>query len=56
MKEYILNVINQCIDHGGFAFGSGNSIPDYISIAGYLNMVETVRESISMEHFILIVI
>jgi uroporphyrinogen decarboxylase len=44
MKEYILNVINQCEGHGGFAFGSGNSIPDYVPIEGFLNMVETVRE------------
>lgn len=44
MKEYILNVINQCVGHGGFAFGSGNSIPDYVPVEGYLNMVETVRE------------
>ena len=44
MKEYILNVISQCAGHGGFAFGSGNSIPDYVPIEGYQNMVETVRE------------
>lgn len=44
MREYILNVINLCRNHGGFAFGSGNSIPDYVPIEGYLNMVEIVRE------------
>jgi uroporphyrinogen decarboxylase len=44
MKEYILGVINQCIGNGGFAFGSGNSIPDYVPVEGYLNMVEIVRE------------
>ncbi len=44
MREYILNVIRQCEGHGGFAFGSGNSIPDYVPLEGYLNMVETVRE------------
>lgn len=44
MREYIRDVIRQCEGHGGFAFGSGNSIPDYVPLEGYLNMVETVRE------------
>ena len=44
MREYILDVINKCVGHGGFAFGSGNSIPDYVPIDGYLNMIEIVRE------------
>ena len=44
MKEYILDVIQKCSHHGGFAFSSGNSIPDYVPVEGYLNMVEIVRE------------
>ncbi len=44
MKEYITDVIRQCEHHGGFAFSSGNSIPDYVPVEGYLNMVEIVRE------------
>jgi uroporphyrinogen decarboxylase len=44
MREYIRDVIQQCAHHGGFAFGSGNSIPDYVPAEGYLTMVETVRE------------
>ena len=44
MKEYILDVVGQCVGHGGFAFGSGNSIPPYVPTEGYLNMVETIRE------------
>ena len=44
MKEYILDVIAQCKGHGGFAFGTGNSIPDYVPTANYLNMIEIVRE------------
>ena len=44
MKEYILDVIQKCSHHGGFAFGSRNSIPDYVPVEGYLNMVEIVRE------------
>lgn len=44
MKEYITDVVRQCRGHGGFAFGSGNSIPDYVPVEGYRNMVEIVRE------------
>ena len=44
MKEYITDVVQKCTHHGGFAFSSGNSIPDYVPVEGYLNMVETVRE------------
>jgi uroporphyrinogen decarboxylase len=44
MKEYISDVIKKCTGHGGFAFGSGNSIPYYVPVEGYLNMVNTVRE------------
>lgn len=31
--------------HGGFAIGSGNSVPDYVDVSKYLAMVETVRET-----------
>ena len=44
MKEYITEVVTKCQGHGGFAFGSGNSIPDYVPAEGYLNMVKIVRE------------
>lgn len=44
IKEYVKNVINCSINHGGFALGSGNSIPDYVPVSGYLAMVEEVRE------------
>lgn len=44
MREYIHDVIRQCAGKGGFAFGSGNSIPDYVPVSGYLQMVETVRK------------
>ncbi|HHV98859.1 MAG TPA: hypothetical protein GXX36_04685 [Clostridiaceae bacterium] len=45
IKEYVKNVINQAIDHKGFALGSGNSIPDYVPVEGYLAMIETAREA-----------
>lgn len=44
MREYITEVFSKCKGRGGFAFGSGNSIPDYVPVEGYLNMVEIVRE------------
>lgn len=43
MKEYITEVVRKSAGHGGFAFGSGNSIPDYVPVEGYLNMNEIVR-------------
>lgn len=44
LKEYILDVIAKSKNHGGFAFGTGNSIPDYVPTENYLNMIEIVRE------------
>lgn len=43
MREYITDVVRQCRGHGGFAFGSGNSIPTYVPVEGYLTMVEILR-------------
>jgi len=44
MREYITEVVAKCKGHGGFAFGSGNSIPNYVPAEGFMNMVEIVRE------------
>ena len=44
LKEYISDVVAQCKGHGGFAFGSGNSIPDYVPVEQFLAMNEVVRE------------
>jgi len=43
MTEYIEAVLNKCTGHGGFAFSSGNSIPNYVPLQNYLNMIEIVR-------------
>ena len=43
MRDYIHAVLAACEDKGGIAFGSGNSIPDFVPIEGYLNMVDIVR-------------
>lgn len=44
MREYITDVFRKCRGHGGFAFASGNSIPSYVPVSGFITMVETVRE------------
>lgn len=44
LREYALDVIKKSVGHGGFAIGTGNSIPNYIPVENYLNMVEIVRE------------
>ncbi len=44
MREYIHDVLARCAGHGGIAFGSGNSIPDYVPVEGFLAMTEIVRE------------
>lgn len=44
IREYTLDVINTAIEHKGFALGSGNSIPDYVPVEGYLAMIETARK------------
>ncbi len=44
LKEYAMDVIAKSTGHGGFAIGTGNSIPDYVPTESYLNMIEIVRE------------
>lgn len=44
LRKYIVNVLDACTGHGGFAFGSGNSIPDYVPADNYVAMTEIVRE------------
>ena len=44
IRQFTLDVIRSCEGHGGFAIGSGNSIPDYVPAQGYLAMNRAVRE------------
>lgn len=44
ITAYVNNCLSKVADHGGIAFGSGNSIPDYVDTKGYITMVETVRK------------
>lgn len=43
LNEYITNVVSRSVGHGGFAFGSGNSIPDYVPIENFLAMNRIIR-------------
>ena len=43
MRPYIENVVEKCIGHGGFAFGSGNSIPEYVPPGQFLMMNRIIR-------------
>lgn len=43
IREYITDVYRTCSGHGGFAFGTGNSIPDYVPTQNYLDMIEIFR-------------
>lgn len=44
IKEIVKDVMKYCKGKGGFALGSGNSIPDYVPVEGYLAMVEAADE------------
>ncbi|HEY5586874.1 MAG TPA: hypothetical protein VIK78_20585 [Ruminiclostridium sp.] len=44
IRDIVKEVIGYSVGHGGFALGSGNSIPNYVPIAGYTTMIETARE------------
>lgn len=44
LREYITEVVSKCKGHGGFAFGSGNSIPDYVPVENYKTMNRIIRE------------
>lgn len=44
LREYITDVVRKCKGHGGFAFGCGNSIPDYVPVENYKAMNRIIRE------------
>jgi len=43
VRQRTEQILQACAPHGGYACGSGNSIPDYVPTANYLAMVETVH-------------
>jgi uroporphyrinogen decarboxylase len=44
LKEYISDVLAKVSAEKGIAFGTGNSVPDYVPTENYINMIEIVRE------------
>ncbi|MEK6793671.1 MAG: uroporphyrinogen decarboxylase family protein [Spirochaetota bacterium] len=44
IQAYVRNTLTLAKGNGGMAIGSGNSIPEYVPAAGYLAMVNAVRD------------
>ena len=44
IRAAVFKTIEESIDHGGFALGSGNSIPDYVPVEGFMAMNEAANE------------
>lgn len=44
IRDYTLDVVRKVDGCGGIAIGTGNSVPNYVSVAGYQAMNEAVRE------------
>jgi uroporphyrinogen decarboxylase len=40
LRSYVRDIIEECAPGGRFAIGSGNSIPDYVSVENYLTMID----------------
>jgi len=43
VREYTRRVIAECMPGGGWALGSGNTVPNYIPVANYLAMLDEGR-------------
>ena len=44
IRAVVFRTIEESIGHGGFALGSGNSIPDYVPVEGFLAMNRAANE------------
>jgi len=44
IEQKVKDVVSYCSPRGGFALSSGNSIPNYVPVEGYLAMIETGRK------------
>ncbi len=44
IRDYIWDCLEIVKGRGGIAFGSGNSIPDYVPTESYIAMIDTVRK------------
>ena len=45
IRDYVFRIMESCRGQGGFAFGTGNSVPDYTPVESYIAMIEAVREA-----------
>ena len=44
IRDIVKDIARFAAGFGGFALGSGNSIPEYVPVEGYLAMIETARQ------------
>ena len=44
IRDYVTDILRKYGSSGGIAFGSGNSIPEYVPVENYVEMVNTVRK------------
>ncbi|MFH1746983.1 MAG: uroporphyrinogen decarboxylase family protein [Planctomycetota bacterium] len=44
IRTRVQTILNHAAPHGGYALGSGNSIPNYVPPENYLTMIETAAE------------
>lgn len=44
IRRQVFEILDEVKGHGGIAFSTGNSIPDYVPTEGYLAMIEAVRD------------
>jgi uroporphyrinogen decarboxylase len=43
LRSYVREILNHCMPRGRYAFGSGNSIANYVPVDNYLIMIEEAR-------------
>jgi uroporphyrinogen decarboxylase len=44
IRIYVEEIMGYSAKYPGFAFGTGNSVPDYMPVENYITMVETARK------------
>lgn len=44
IRDYTIDILEKTTDCGGVAYGSGNSIPPYVPVDGYLAMNKAIRD------------
>ncbi len=40
LRRYVRNILDECMEGGGYALGSGNSIANYVPVKNYLTMLD----------------